>query len=435
MSNKELKTRIQMKNDTAENWATASTNGFIPRLGEPIFYKEQDGEGFKFSMKIGDGVRTPDKLPAYAGNWNDLIDKPFGDETPAPIVWDGNTEGRDSIMGVFYKISDAIFTIDQLIGATVQRIYNGVITETVLDESHFIQIAEGCVMASDNGGPLFLSSSVTGTVDGTDIPSTGTFGALGKSGDWHTYLSCLMLPSKVKPLDEKYLPSISYVEFSDEAPCKLSVVDTADGSTMKGSFPYAVDENAVLTVTVDGVVYEEALNFSWREQIDGAYNYFAKVGNVYLSSGSSSNDSGEPFLLKIQTDDRQTYNWYFADEGKHTVSVSIAGTEIYHMASEKLIPNTIARTAYVDEKIAEIDIPEQVQADWTQTDDTQADFIKNKPTLGTLASKDKVAKEDLTSDIQEILNQVIITADNTDIDTFFPIDEEGDSSGGGEAVE
>ena len=67
MSNKELKTRIQMKNDTAENWATASTNGFIPKLGELIFYKEQDAVGYSFKMKVGDAVRTVDALPFLSG--------------------------------------------------------------------------------------------------------------------------------------------------------------------------------------------------------------------------------------------------------------------------------------------------------------------------------------------------------------------------------
>lgn len=77
MSEKQIKARVQLKNDTAQNWATASDNDFIPKLGEPIFYKEQDGDGFKFpKMKIGDGVRTPDELPSYSGSWNDLTDKP-----------------------------------------------------------------------------------------------------------------------------------------------------------------------------------------------------------------------------------------------------------------------------------------------------------------------------------------------------------------------
>jgi hypothetical protein len=61
-----------MKNDTPEAWQKVSdpskvTNVFIPLLGEPIFYREEDGEGFKFSMKVGDGVRTPEELPSFGG--------------------------------------------------------------------------------------------------------------------------------------------------------------------------------------------------------------------------------------------------------------------------------------------------------------------------------------------------------------------------------
>jgi hypothetical protein len=43
--------------------------------------------------------------------------------------------------------------------------------------------------------------------------------------------------------------------------------------------------------------------------------------------------------------------------------------------------------------------------DWEQDNETRADYIKNKPTLGTLAAKDKVAKDDLTQEVQEMLGQ------------------------------
>lgn len=43
--------------------------------------------------------------------------------------------------------------------------------------------------------------------------------------------------------------------------------------------------------------------------------------------------------------------------------------------------------------------------DWAQTDSAKADYIKNKPTLGSLASKDEIAKTDLASDIQASLNK------------------------------
>lgn len=54
MSNKESKTCIQMKNDTSEHWDTASQNGFIPLLGEPIFYRTNKENSYaSFPMKIG----------------------------------------------------------------------------------------------------------------------------------------------------------------------------------------------------------------------------------------------------------------------------------------------------------------------------------------------------------------------------------------------
>lgn len=41
--------------------------------------------------------------------------------------------------------------------------------------------------------------------------------------------------------------------------------------------------------------------------------------------------------------------------------------------------------------------------DWAQTDSTKADYIKNKPGIGELASKDKITMGDLNSDVQEYL--------------------------------
>jgi hypothetical protein len=47
-----------------------------------------------------------------------------------------------------------------------------------------------------------------------------------------------------------------------------------------------------------------------------------------------------------------------------------------------------------------------VASDWSQTDETKIDYIKNKPTLGTLAAKDKVSKADLGSDIIESIDEI-----------------------------
>lgn len=43
--------------------------------------------------------------------------------------------------------------------------------------------------------------------------------------------------------------------------------------------------------------------------------------------------------------------------------------------------------------------------DWNQTNETKADYIKNKPILGDLSSKDIAEKSDLAADIQESLEK------------------------------
>jgi len=52
-------------------------------------------------------------------------------------------------------------------------------------------------------------------------------------------------------------------------------------------------------------------------------------------------------------------------------------------------------------QIVGLDIP---QSDWAQTDETQLDFIKNKPNLGSLATKDEVAKSDLAAEVRKALD-------------------------------
>ena len=46
------------------------------------------------------------------------------------------------------------------------------------------------------------------------------------------------------------------------------------------------------------------------------------------------------------------------------------------------------------------------RSNWEQTDKTKADFIRNKPTLGTISEKDAVSKTDLTTDVQSSLEQI-----------------------------
>ena len=56
------------------------------------------------------------------------------------------------------------------------------------------------------------------------------------------------------------------------------------------------------------------------------------------------------------------------------------------------------------------------QSDWIQSDNTQLDFIKNKPTLGELAAKNEVSESELESALKEKINNIDNKVDGDTVD-------------------
>lgn len=66
-----IKTRIQLKNDTENNWNKALS--FIPLMGEVIIYSPDDSHPFS-RIKVGDGVTTVINLPFIDATTIDGVD-------------------------------------------------------------------------------------------------------------------------------------------------------------------------------------------------------------------------------------------------------------------------------------------------------------------------------------------------------------------------
>lgn len=80
-------------------------------------------------------------------------------------------------------------------------------------------------------------------------------------------------------------------------------------------------------------------------------------------------------------------------EDNAALSKTAAGTsEVNAKASEV----EAKRQADIAKQYAGQAVAGQLQADWAQTDSTKHDFIKNKPTLGTLSAKNSLAYSELT---------------------------------------
>ena len=78
-------------------------------------------------------------------------------------------------------------------------------------------------------------------------------------------------------------------------------------------------------------------------------------------------------------------------------SIGVSGASVGQIIKVKEVDDLGRPTAW--------EVANQVQPDWTQNDASKPDYIKNKPVLGTLASKSTVKKSDLSTDVQESLNK------------------------------
>ena len=65
------------------------------------------------------------------------------------------------------------------------------------------------------------------------------------------------------------------------------------------------------------------------------------------------------------------------------------------------------------------------QPDWARDDTTKPDYIKNKPTLGSLASKNEVALGDLATGVQEAIDKAIPTSQKGAVYGVATLDENG----------
>ena len=81
MANKEIKTRIQNKNDTSENWAKAVN--FIPLKGEIIIYNDT------LRFKIGDGKTLLSQL--------EFVDKEFTAEEISSLYMSSSVELAEEV--------------------------------------------------------------------------------------------------------------------------------------------------------------------------------------------------------------------------------------------------------------------------------------------------------------------------------------------------
>lgn len=158
-----------------------------------------------------------------------IKNKPFGDMPTGgdTLYWDGNTEGLVSTADMFYKVSDAVPTMDDLANGAVLGISDSEIFEIPADA-----IMDGtvdgypCIMI----GEVYVALEDEVNLDGLYFPQKGVYFV----GADDAYISSFTIPGYTgfpvtKKMDEKYLPG-AVILFADAENYLYATIDTSDTS-------------------------------------------------------------------------------------------------------------------------------------------------------------------------------------------------------------
>ena len=215
-----------------------------------------------FTPEDVDGIvdKVLEQMPeGGVSSWNDLTDKPFGEE-PITFTWDG-VISEDTIMAEvhgapFVKVSDKVLSVSDCVGGTLVYVLRGDEGSATLPE-YMIADMDGCIVAGEFN--ILSTANTSGVLEGQpyELPAPGTYFL---AADWMFTKSLTLTSGGIKTLDEKFIPD-TIARTSDVAAFDTRI-QTLDESVnnlapvaKSGSFNDLKHKpSAVLTVTDDGVL-------------------------------------------------------------------------------------------------------------------------------------------------------------------------------------
>ena len=288
-------------------------------------------------------------------SWNNLLDRPFGEETIEPITWNGvvgdnATFVRDGF--TFVKVSDRVLIKDDFTnGATF-----------VFSDGNDTDITDMYVLDEGTGIHIFMyaySFREACEIDGITISEAGTYFALGSTG---LYVQSLSFPSIIRTIDEKYIPD-TIARASQVAQSDWSINDETNPAYVKNRTHWVSDEyqktlfesqdveflyNTEYGVSTANITFTDSLK-------EGAELTIALGGTEYpvvvqslgmnlvignLSIAGAGSDTGEPFVLIDSTDvDWEVYT-QDTENTTHRMSIFYV-TQDYHKLDKIYLPDDV----------------------------------------------------------------------------------------------
>jgi hypothetical protein len=191
------------------------------------------------------GFITADDIPEGGGgtvSWDDIEDKPFSEIPPLfDITWDGNMDGHDTVEdgggNYLVKVSDDVYTAEQVLGAIVY--YSDNYNEVISEDDIYTDIPGTLDLWTE----VFLVYSADELIAAMGLPegsvSNGVWVANVVSGGY--YVNRFVAPHGIQTIDEKYIPdTIARTSDIPEVPTKVSELENDAGFITADDIPESV---------------------------------------------------------------------------------------------------------------------------------------------------------------------------------------------------
>lgn len=257
-----------------------------------------------------------------ASSWNDLKDKPFGEETTTvkgdTLTWDGNTDGLLSVelydgMVTAYLVHDAVISLEDLsngISSTVlddrgneyETTFNGEEIQMFAEILGFVNankcmiaLKDNTVVKDDEFTFTFPKAGVYIMVDSPDAEFPEKFVSLTIPG----YNGFTTTTTELKPIETKYLPE--HLHFGTETKVVEGDTLTWDGNTdgrvyveLDGGFKFVKVADIVLTLpnVANGLTETLSSGITLEvpfEHIEEAYNGGGCIGGSFFICAPTDN--------------------------------------------------------------------------------------------------------------------------------------------------
>ena len=274
-----------------------------------------------------------------ASSWNDLTEKPFYEESTVigdAITWDGNTDGLDSVMGMAYRVSGAVPTLEALQnGGTVTmftpdgEVSLEFIADMVMDAEMF-GMGTNLVMVQTDMGGIFIA-----TEDGATFTQGNTSIVFDKAGIYFmaadgAYVSSFTIngytftETIIETIDNKFLEPFEMVNVGTDT-------FTWDGNT-DGLYKPLPSETTTLEIYhVSDVVLT-------REELLKGGTVISSFGVEELNESTVGNVNNGAIrvgtFMIVATEENAVYSsvtlekpgiYFYKTDGAQTMSVTISG--------------------------------------------------------------------------------------------------------------